>query len=198
MSRPFQALPLINAVDHTIPMNLYKFPELVHEDDPATDIMIDFRRTPIATIDQNSSLDSAQQLVKNKHYDVLLITNKQQHLVGLLSAKYLLSSQPIQFMAKHRLQHDQTIAKMLMTPLDKVLQIDHSYLKHAKIGNVIETLREANKRYAIVVDTTTQHKTIIGIFAIQVINKHMTKQVHIEAWSHDMQSIAQMLHDDIG
>ena len=198
MSIKFQPLPTIPHEDKNLKFNRYRFPELVHDTDPASDIMIDFTRTPPVTVRPENTFDSLLQLVQSKHHDVLLVIDDEQQLAGLISASYLLSSKPIRYMTNNQLHHDQVTATMIMTAVDHILQIDRKLLTHAKIGNIIQTLCQAQKNYALVTTNDSKHSRLIdGIFALPVINKHMMDEVSIEKWSHHTSNVSKLQRDDM-
>lgn len=198
MSIHYESLPTIKHAS-TLSLGHYKLPELVHREDPASEIMLDFQHITPTMLSQHSSLDSAIEIVKSTHHDVLLVINQEQHLVGLISAHYLLSSAPMQYINSHQLQRQQVCIDVLMTPLNQILQIDQQELQQAQVGHIIQTLCAANKHYALVIQhDDEQTPTLKGIFSLSIINKHMREDISIESWTKEMRSIAQMKHDDVG
>ena len=198
---PQRFKPLSSLAHDATPITItpYQIPELVHLEDPALDIMIDYDRVPAPTISPDTTLDEALNVVHLGHRYTLLVLDSLSQLVGVINATYLLSSQPIRFIADNGLERSQVTASMLMTPVEKIIQLDYGTLKQAQVGHVVATLISAQSNYAVVVEQKSEtEKTIRGVYSLPIIDKHTQENLKIKPWAKRMSSVASMQHEEIG
>ena len=152
-----------------------ELPELTHVDDPALDVLIDFQFQKAVTIDQHASIETALVEMKASNIHMLLAHNNDGKFVGLISSKLLLGERPYQIMGERRIKHADIKVCMAMLPAEEVLALEYNSLKHAKIGNLIETFKAAKRHYALVTqdDNASGASLIRGYFSASMISKSL-------------------------
>ena len=174
----YEALPTISLHPDQAQLETLQLPELVHLDDPALSVLIDFTKTPPHTITPDDTMDHAINEMEISGAHLLLVINKEGHFQGIVSSEDLWGEKPIKLIQERRIHRDQILVKMIMVPHAQIIALDFSILKNACVGHIVKTLSENHKRYALVVnpsiDKTSQ--TIHGVFT----QSQMSKQLHMD------------------
>lgn len=160
------------------PENTYlrsrKMPELVHLGDPAFAVMTDFSQVPPRTIGPDEPIDNALNEMKLHGVHLLLIQNENGNIIGVVGSEDLLGELPIKISQERRIKRSQVLIKMVMTPLDEICAFDMHILEHAKVGNIIVTLKSLRTHYALIISNdNNQRRTLRGIFTTSQISRQL-------------------------
>lgn len=137
-----------------------ELPELVYADDPAMSVVIDLAQEDFITIPADERFDSINRLMKISHIlDFLVLEQKQ--LVGIISSRDLQGVKPTQICQRESIDRAQITAQMLMTPCDDIAVFNQEDLIHAVVGNVVTSLNQQHKHYALVVSKASESQTQI-------------------------------------
>jgi CBS-domain-containing membrane protein len=173
----YEPLPTIALNADNILMHPSTLPELVHIDDPALDVMIDYKKTTPLNIDPHEPIDHALSEMKVSGVHVLLVVNSHKHVTGVISTEDILGERPIKWMQERHLKRSEVLVRMVMTPHDKLAALDFESLRHAKVAHVINTLKDLNQHYALVVQTdTAQKQKVRGMFS----SSQISRQLHMD------------------
>jgi CBS domain containing-hemolysin-like protein len=109
----------------------------------------------------------------------LLAVDNFDKIVGLISSEDILGTKPLQIIQDKPLTRENVKVHSIMIPCDKIVTINKDELKIAKVGHIIETLRQARQHYAFVVevDPSNQKQTIVGLFSLSHISKQINKNL---------------------
>lgn len=151
---------------------------VLHRDDPAVYGMIDFKQALPLTLDPEASIVDAEQMMKNEHSTIVLITDHHQHILGLLTSEDLFSEKPLKIASERKLRRTEIPVGLMMTARDHIVAFYLKDIKNAKVGQVIETLHQMRQHYGFVIDQNTldQH-TLRGIFSLHQISKQLGHDV---------------------
>jgi CBS-domain-containing membrane protein len=163
-------------------------PELVHFHDPAMLVLTDFSRAYPVTITTDKSIDYALQKMKNSGIRLLIVVNKKQRMIGLISADKIMGDDPVRLAEDRRLDHKQITVAMLMQPQKDIRVIEMSHLRDARVGHIVATLHHLEQRYLLVVDDGA----VRGLFSASQISKQLGRNVHEEETP--AHSLAEMVH----
>ncbi len=175
----YHALP-IKSIDHLLefmhPMNL---PESTYVDAPATSTMFDFKYLTPPTIRAQQSINDATAEIKVYNLPFILVVNDDKQVLGVLTSDDILGEKPVQISQERRIARHEIEASMLMRPVEKLLTINIDDLQHAKIGHVIQTLRETKQHIILVtkIDADTQQPKIRGLFSASIISRQLDKDI---------------------
>lgn len=156
-----------------------RLPELVHLDDPAFWVMNDFRQKPPLTISPDETMDDALNEMKIKGVHLLIVTNKEGNIVGLISSEDILGEKPIMLIQKNRVERDQILVGMIMEPIDKIVAFELTDVEHARVGNIVATLQKLNTHYALVVQNheAKKEQLVRGLFNTSQIGKQLHTKI---------------------
>jgi len=149
--------------------------ELAHFEDYALDVMIDFTKIDPPVINQNASIDDAQQEMKTTGLNLLLVINNDDKVVGIISSEDILGEKPIKLIQEKRIKRAKIQVKMLMIKPSDIVAFDLEALRHIKLGSVIHTFNSLNKHNALVVHTSEKDKKqrVRGMFSLLMISKQL-------------------------
>jgi CBS-domain-containing membrane protein len=154
-------------------------PELVHLDDPAQLVMHDFNIQGPDLILAKESIDDALKEMQIHNTHILLVTNSDNSLIGIISSTDILGEKPITIIESRRIERQQITVSMIMQTIDQILLIDSDLIRSTKVGNIVNTLKRHQSEYALAVyhnDNKKQLETS-GLFDISQISKQLHSKV---------------------
>lgn len=178
----YEALPTTAIHTNGTMLNTNELPELVHMEDPAVSVLIDFNKTPPHTILPTETLDHAINEMEINGVHLLLVINNDGFFEGVVSSEDTWGEKPIKLIQERRIHRDQVTVKMIMTPLSDIAALDFAVIKSAKVGNIVKTLSSHKQHYALTVSPSATKPTQIirGIFTTSQISKQLhTDIAHI-------------------
>ncbi len=175
--RPLPEIPLESEGVYYLPDA--QMPPRVRLDSPAIEVMTDLHRIPAATIMADVSLDEAHQIMILRGVRMLLVTDFQRRVTGLITAVDILGEKPLQAIRERGIKRSELLVRDVMTPYDKLNVIKMADVLTADVGNVVATLKRAGRQHALVVGEDTQGRhTIRGIFSASQIARQMGIPIH--------------------
>jgi len=146
-----------------------ELPELVHLEDPAMSVFTDFTREHPVTIEPDSSIDRAMEQMKHAGICVLLVIDKDQRLLGEITADDIMGDKPVRLAESSGLDHSEITVKMLMIPRDRIRVLEFESLRTARVGHIIATLHALESRYVLVME----NGSIRGLYAAGQISRQL-------------------------
>jgi len=171
----YEALPTIKLIPNSSYLHRPSMPEIAHIDDHALEVMIDFTKTDPPVIHEDDSLDKAQLEIQACGLNLLLVIDQQENIVGLVSSEDILGEKPIKITQERRIERSKILVKMVMTKQQDILALDLESLSHARLANIINTLKKHNQHYALVVRILDDGKKqrVRGMFSLLTISKQL-------------------------
>ncbi|MEK8088306.1 CBS domain-containing protein [Thermithiobacillus plumbiphilus] len=150
-------------------------PKKVTADSPAVDVMTDLKRVTAVTVTPDTAIDQALQKMIHAEVRMLLVADWHLEVVGVITARDILGEKPVHFSSSERLPRDQILVEHIMTPQDEIQVLQMEDVLHARVGDVIQTLREAGRQHALVVepDGPGKNQIIRGIFSTTQIGRQL-------------------------
>ena len=108
-------------------------PEVVHLEDPAMTVMIDFKYAPTSRINPNASIDFALNAMKNDSIHAMLVTDPNENVIGLISSEDILGEKPIKLLEERRIEREEILVKMIMLPEFDIIAFDIESLRLARV-----------------------------------------------------------------
>jgi hypothetical protein len=172
----YEQLPVLEEKPSTLQLRTQHLPELVHLEDPAFAVMSDFRLARPPFIHANVNMDDAlnEMKVTGSHL-LLVVSDDNSELLGLLASEDLLGEKPIQHMNESRLAREQVLVKALMTPANTGLMFEFDDIQSARVGNVVTTMQAHHSHYALVIqaDKKSGQPLLRGLFNSSQISKQL-------------------------
>ncbi|MGB5259923.1 MAG: CBS domain-containing protein [Gammaproteobacteria bacterium] len=148
---------------------------LVYAEDPAISVMTDFSEVTPVTIEPGLSIDLALRKMKEAGVRLLLMTDREDNITGIITSYDIQGDWPLRLVQEQGIAHADIRVQMLMTPLDEVMAMDIITVRGARVGHIINTLRDNESKYTLVIETDrgSGEQVIRGLFSIAYISKLM-------------------------
>lgn len=174
MSKTYEILPTITLHAGSTYMQPPALPEVAHLDDPALDFVVDFKTNYAFTIKPDAPVTHALIEMEVLGAHLLLVVDQQDKVIGIISSEHILGEKTIKLIHEKRILRHEVEVQMVMRPQADVMAFDYASLKHAKVGHVINTMRDARQHYALVVELDSEHKQIVrGMFSLSLLSKQL-------------------------
>ncbi len=153
----------------TVQISKPALPNSVTFDSPASEVMTDLRKIHAAVIAPRIRMEVANTYMMQRGVRTLLVMNDDNSLAGIITATDILGEKPMRFIQERGVKHNEILVLDMMTPLEKLEAIPLEELEHAKVGNIVASLRESGRLHALVIEDDSSK--ICGIFSWTQIEK---------------------------
>ena len=196
MAQDFSALPTtILSRDST-----YRRPDNTHYDkitlsSPATHAMTDLNKVAAATIEPGAGLLAANQKMIANQVRLLLVCDASNTVLGIITATDTLSEKPVKFMHKVDCSYEDITVQDIMTPHDELEVMQMVDVENARVGDVVQNLKQSGRQHALVVEIneTHLHESIRAIFSATQISKQLGRQLDITDRANTFAELGQAL-----
>lgn len=173
MQSPYHVLPSYKFRPFTsFYRNSQGVPETVRLSSPALDAMTDLRRVKAVTIAPTAPVDTALQKMIYAEVRLLLVTDADDIILGVITARDIMGEKPVNYAAEARVPRDAVLVEHIMTPAEHMQVLKISDVLRANIGDIILTLKEAGRQHALVVEAAASTPPL----APHVTGTHVPKQ----------------------
>lgn len=149
-------------------------PNPVRFDSPAFEVMTDLRKIHAAVITPNTTMEIANTYMMQRGVRTLLVMNDDNSLAGIITATDILGEKPMRFIQERGVKHNEILVLDIMTPLEKLEAIALEDVAHARVGNIVASLRESGRLHELVIDYDANGlPKICGIFSWTQIEKQL-------------------------
>ena len=174
---PLKSFPLKMGSSFARPVQV--LPEHVKLSDPAINVMTDLNKVSLVSIRTRTSMDRANAKMIRYGVRMLLVLDDNEQLAGLLTATDVLGEKPMRFLQNMGGTHADIMVRDIMTTQREleVMKIDD--VQHARVGQIVATLKKSNRQHALVAAEGSDGKqTVCGMFSITQIARQLGAQVH--------------------
>ena len=160
-------------------------------DAPAIDVMTDFMKVTPVSVSANISLIHANAIMNARGIRLLFVTDDSNDFVGIITARDTMGERPIKHIHDRSVKHDEIRVADLMTPYPQLDAFQMSDVLHAKVGHILQTLRQMGRQHALVVepDARTGKDKVRGIFSATAIGRLLGVPVQIFEVAHTFAEI---------
>ena len=137
---------------------------------PANAVMTDLLHTSPATIRPQAPLAGANQFMITRGVRLLLVVDDHEKVLGVITATDLLGERPVQVAVARGLRRDELTVADVMTEAAQVDMLSLADVESARVGHVLETLRQSGRQHALVVDAGG---LVRGIFSVSQIARQL-------------------------
>ncbi len=149
--------------------------ERVRLDSPALEVMTDLRQVAAATIDGEAPLDAANRFMIRRSVRLLLVTDQQRHVLGLITASDILGEWPVTFAIDRGVKRQDILVRDIMTPREKLEVLLYGEVATAQVGHIVATLRAVGRQHALVAHSGPEGvgQSVRGIFSLSQIARQL-------------------------
>lgn len=140
---------------------------LVGADSPAIEAMTDFGRVTVVAIGGSARLDEANTTMISRGVRLLMVTDRDDQVQGLLTARDLQGERPLQILQARGGRHEDLTVADIMTPISRVDALRLDEVLHARVIDVLEALKAVGRQHILVEDTdpATGLPRVRGLFS---------------------------------
>ncbi len=153
-------------------------PERVRLSDPATHVMTDLTKVSVVSVRAKTSMDKANAKMIKYGVRMLLVLDDNEQLAGLITATDILGEKPMRFLQNMGGTHADIMVRDIMTPQRELEVLDIEAVKKARVGDVVMTLKKANRQHSMVVTQKPDGThAVCGLFSLTQIARQLGVQV---------------------
>jgi CBS-domain-containing membrane protein len=149
-------------------------PKSVTLNDPATNVMTDLRSVSVISVRAKTSLDKANAKMIRYGVRMVLVTDEEDKICGVLTATDVLGDRPVLFLQQMGGTHADILVRDVMSVARGMEVSKLEDVQKAKVGNIICTLKAAGRQHALVVeDNADGSQTVCGLFSVTQIARQL-------------------------
>lgn len=151
------------------------YSETVSLDDPAAVVMTDLKKISAVTIRPEISIEIASQRMKQRGVRMLLVTDDNEDIVGIITSTNLQGSKPMKLIQQRGGVYKDIQVRDIMTDHDQLEVLCMDDVEKAVVGQIVATLRQTGRQHALVADRPPGSKTqsLRGIFSAAQIARQL-------------------------
>jgi CBS domain-containing protein len=148
---------------------------MVRADSPAPCVMTDFKQVTVATIGPDATLAQANQTMISRGVRLLLVVNREEEVLGLITSRDTQGEKPIQLVQRTGTKFNELLVSDLMCPRDQIDLIDVRDVLTAKVSDIVATMKEYKRQHMLAGerDPVSGKVRIRGIFSATQIGRQL-------------------------
>jgi CBS-domain-containing membrane protein len=151
-------------------------------DSSALLVMTDLKRVAAAVISPQETMDQANAFMFQRGVRMLLVLGAGQTIAGIVTTNDILGEKPIAVANERRIKHGEILVADVMTPAERLEAFDMHVVQSARVGQVVESLQQARRHHALVVQTAADGvREVRGIFSLSQIARQLGVALQLPA-----------------
>jgi len=148
-------------------------PERVGLDNPALDVMTDFRRLTAFIATPGDTIQQAEERMIRRKVRLLFVMDSQDRVAGLITSTDIHGEKPLQVVQSRGIRRDEVLVADIMTPVERQEAVDYDDIAHARVGHVLETLKARGRQHALVIEQTEDGLMVRGLLSLSQLCKQL-------------------------
>ena len=141
---------------------------------PAAAVMTDFETMTPVTVSQDQQVDEALEWMKSQHVRFLFAVNDNNQLTGVVTARDIMGRRVMSHMQTNGLAREDVLVKHIMVGKSQLQALTFEQLQHAKIGDVMLTLKGSGEQHVLIIDESLASvKRVRGIISASDISRKL-------------------------
>jgi CBS domain containing-hemolysin-like protein len=148
---------------------------LVRADSPAMCVMTDFKQVSVATIGPEATLGQANQTMISRGVRLLLVINRDEEVIGLITSRDTSGEKPIQMVQERGGKYADLLVRDLMCPRERIDLLDTRDVLTAKVGDIVATMKHFKRQHLMAGerDPISGKVRIRGVFSATQIGRQL-------------------------
>jgi CBS domain-containing protein len=168
-------------------------PERVGVDNPALDVMTDFRRLTAFIATPGDTIRQAEERMIRRKVRLLFVMDAHDRVAGLVTSTDIHGEKPMQVVQSRGIRRDEVLVADIMTPVDRLEAVDYDDIAHARVGHVLETLKARGRQHALVIEHTPEGQKVRGLLSLSQLCKQLGVNVETTEVANTFIEIEQQL-----
>lgn len=144
----------------------------------AREVFTDFTLEPPFMLEESTPVNQAIEMMQREHVRRKLVIDSKERLRGVVSLADLMSSKVIRAIEATGLKRDDLTIASVMVHKDSLQGIELKEFEHARIGDLLRTMKQFGEEHLLVVDGT--HQRLCGIVSTTDIARKLHQAVTID------------------
>jgi CBS domain-containing protein len=168
-------------------------PDRVSLDNPALDVMTDFRRLTAFIATPGDSIKQAEERMIRRKVRLLFVMDSEDRVAGLITNTDIHGEKPLQVVQSRGIRRDEVLVGDIMTPVDRLEAVDYEDIAHARVGHVLETLKSRGRQHALVIENVNGRQMVRGLLSLSQLSKQLGVTVETTEVANTFHEIEQRL-----
>ena len=168
-------------------------PERVGLENPALDVMTDFRRLTAFIATPGDTIMQAEERMIRRKVRLLFVMDGQDRVAGLITSTDIHGEKPLQVVQSRGIRRDEVLVADIMTPVERLEAVDYDDIAHARVGHVLETLKARGRQHALVIEHTEGRMMVRGLLSLSQLCKQLGVNVETTEVANTFIEIEQQL-----
>lgn len=153
----------------------YQQPNSVYPEASALEVMTDLNFVPAAAVRVDASLEHAHQVMIDRGVRLVFAVDAGHMVLGLLTATDVLGARSATAAQGLGISKDELRVRDVMTPVAQIEVLALVEVVHARVGDIVATLRHSGRQHALVVDRNMPDDSLVirGIFSASQIARQL-------------------------
>lgn len=141
----------------------------------ALEVMTDLQFVPAGTIRADIDIDTATQKMIARGVRMLLVMDSNDDVIGLITSRDLLGDRTAAVMGSRGIPLNEVKVSDIMTVSACIEVLQLADVLHARVGDIVETLKHSGRQHALVVEPESfSGKPVVrGIFSASQIARQL-------------------------
>jgi len=191
---PYNRLPSRN-LDRTAGLHRPScvLPDRVGLDNPALDVMTDFRRLTAFIATPGDTVKQAEERMVRRKVRLLFVMEAEDRVAGLVTSTDIHGEKPMQVVQSRGIRRDEVLVADIMTPVERLEAVDYEDIAHARVGHVLETLKARGRQHALVIENVNGRQMVRGLLSLSQLCKQLGINLETTELAHTFTEIEQRL-----
>jgi hypothetical protein len=186
----FRALALSSLkVAPTLP----KLTRSARSEDRALPLLTDLRFSPLVVASHRDGLDQTVHVMLRAGVRMAFVSGPMGDLVGMVTADVLLGERPVMRAMTDQIQHAELTLADVMTPLTHWEVSDMHYVRYARVGDIVATMREHGLRYLLVTEVQGGQVALRGLFSATRLEVALGQSIDADLHAHSFAELESVL-----
>jgi CBS-domain-containing membrane protein len=168
-------------------------PERVGLENPALDVMTDFRRLTAFIATPGDTIKQAEERMLRRKVRLLFVMDGEDRVAGLVTRTDIHGEKPMQVVHSRGIRRDEVLVGDIMTPVDLLEAVDFDDIAHARVGHVLETLKARGRQHALVIENENGRQLVRGLLSLSQLCKQLGVTIETTEVAHTFIEIEQHL-----
>lgn len=141
----------------------------------ALEVLTDFRFVSAGVIRADIDIDMATQKMIARGMRSLLVVDAQEDVIGIITSRDLIGDRPYDVMKRRGVLFADVLVREVMTGADQIEVMALQDVLHARVGDIVATLKNSGRQHALVVEeeSVSGKATIRGVFSASQIARQL-------------------------
>lgn len=146
----------------------------VRLEDPALEVMTDFKRVRAITVPASATMDYADGRMRANRVHLLLVVDDRNCVRGLITSTDIAGDKPVRLVHDRGVRREEITVGDVMTPRERLEVIRIEDVASARVGHVLATLKAAGRQHAMVIDHDSRGRQCVrGLLSASQLGRQL-------------------------